>query len=272
MKKTFIFYTDWIDYTQEMNREEKWLFLETILAYQNWEELPKDINTIKFIWSRVQKQLNEDNIKWSEELIKRKEAWKLWGLASATKSKQVLPSATKSKQVLPSATKSKQVLPSATKSKQLPADNDNDNENENENENDNVNINDNKVKVNNKIISKDIIEQSSISIKKDNRNIDINKMQEFIKEKVENYWFAYNPWQYERGRLQNILTWKEINSFAEKHNMNIYEFTENIINLSVRLDFWRWKINNAETLYKFYAKVYNEAVKIKSERKKPRGC
>jgi len=266
MKKTFIFYTDWIDYTQEMNREEKWLFLETILAYQNWEELPKDINTIKFIWSRVQKQLNEDNIKWSEELIKRKEAWKLWGLASASKSQQVVASASKSQQVVASASKSQQVVASASKSQQLPADNDNDNDN------DNVNINDNKVKVNNKIISKDIIEETSISIKKDNRNLEINKMQEFIKEKVENYWLAYKPWQYERSRLQNILTWKEINSFAEKHNMDIYEFTEKIIHLSVKLDFWRWKINNAETLYKFYAKVYNEAVKIKSERKKPRGC
>jgi hypothetical protein len=32
------------------------------------------MNPIKFIWSRVQKQLDEDNHKWSEELNKRKEA------------------------------------------------------------------------------------------------------------------------------------------------------------------------------------------------------
>jgi hypothetical protein len=32
------------------------------------------MNAIKFIWSRVQKQLNEDNIKWKEEIDKRKEA------------------------------------------------------------------------------------------------------------------------------------------------------------------------------------------------------
>ncbi len=60
MKKTFIFYNDWIDYTEDMTLEEKWFFLQTILNYQNWKDLG-DISSIKFVWSRVKKQLDENN-------------------------------------------------------------------------------------------------------------------------------------------------------------------------------------------------------------------
>lgn len=109
MKKTFIFYSDWIDYTEEMSLEEKWLFLQTILDYQHWKELP-DLWSIKFIWSRVKKQLDEDNTKWSEEIEKRRMAWiegnkKRWGNRTSS-----------------------QVIASATNYSQVIADNDNDND------------------------------------------------------------------------------------------------------------------------------------------------
>jgi hypothetical protein len=35
MKKTFVFYNDRQDYTEEMTLEEKGLFLQVILDYQN---------------------------------------------------------------------------------------------------------------------------------------------------------------------------------------------------------------------------------------------
>lgn len=57
---------------------------------------------------------------------------------------------------------------------------------------------------------------------------------------------------------------------CEKANMSRIDFVLNIIELSTKLDFWKGKIYNAETLYKHYASVYNEAVRIKTERKKPR--
>lgn len=93
MKKTFVFYNDRQDYTEEMSLEEKGLFLQVILDYQNWKEL-WDLWSIKFIRSRVKKQLDQDNTKRSEEIKKRKASWKLWWLAKS-KSKQVLASASK---------------------------------------------------------------------------------------------------------------------------------------------------------------------------------
>ena len=93
MKKTFVFYNDRQDYTEEMSLEEKGLFLQVILDYQNWKEL-WDLWSIKFIRSRVKKQLDQDNMKRSEEIEKRKASWKLWWLAKS-KRKQVLASASK---------------------------------------------------------------------------------------------------------------------------------------------------------------------------------
>lgn len=93
MKKTFVFYNDRQDYTEEMSLEEKGLFLQVILDYQNWKEL-WDLWSIKFIRSRVKKQLDQDNMKRSEEIEKRKASWRLWWLAKS-KRKQVLASASK---------------------------------------------------------------------------------------------------------------------------------------------------------------------------------
>lgn len=77
MKKTFIFYTDWKDYTEEMTLEEKWLFLQTILLYQDWKEV-WDISSIKFIRSKIKKQLDEDKEKWEQKVDKLSEAGKKW--------------------------------------------------------------------------------------------------------------------------------------------------------------------------------------------------
>lgn len=101
---------------------------------------------------------------------------------------------------------------------------------------------------------------------------DINEMQEIIKDKVLSLWLIYKSWSQERNRIQNILTAKDFWMICEKASMSRIDFVLNIIELSTKLEFWKWKIYNAETLYKHYASVYNEAVRIKSERKKPRWC
>lgn len=224
MKKTFIFYTDWIDYTEEMNREEKWLFLETILAFQNGEDLPSDIKSIKFIWSRVKKQLEEDNEKWSSELDKRKKAGKLWGLAKANKWKQVLASASKWKELLA------------------------------DNVNDNVNKNDNKET---NIISKDITTEVV-----DNRNSDIDEIQEVIKQAIQNNWMIYRVWKQERNRIRNLVTGKDFWEICEKANMSRKVFIINIINLATKLKYGK-PINNGVELFYNYASVYNLALKQK---------
>jgi len=101
MKKTFVFYNDRQDYTEEMSLEEKGLFLQVILDYQNWKEIV-DIWPIKFIWSRVKKQLDEDNKKRAEEIEKRRIAGIEWNKKRwwDRKSSQVIASATKSSQVI----------------------------------------------------------------------------------------------------------------------------------------------------------------------------
>ncbi len=117
------------------------------------------------------------------------------------------------------------------------------------------------------ILSKDNEQSSTELVFKDNRKEDINKMQEIIKEKVLSLWLIYKSWTQERNRIQNILTAKDFWMICEKANMSKIDFVLNIIELSTKLEFWKWKIYNAETLYKHYASVYNEAVRIKSEKK-----
>jgi hypothetical protein len=91
-------------------------------------------------------------------------------------------------------------------------------------------------------------------------------MQKFIKEQVEQAWYIYKRWWQERNRIQNILTWKDINEIAKSHNMTIHGFVWNIFNLSTKLDFRNWKINNAETFYKHYAKIYNDWLSLKRKK------
>ena len=87
---------------EEMTLEEKGLFTQTILRYQNWKEL-WNISPIKFIWSKVKKQLETDNKKRAEELEKRSKAW-IEGNKKRRgdrKSSQVIASATSGSQLIP---------------------------------------------------------------------------------------------------------------------------------------------------------------------------
>lgn len=114
-----------------------------------------------------------------------------------------------------------------------------------------------------KDITTEVVNETSIIKEESFWNDDINKMQEFIKLQVEKLWYLYKSWKQERNRIRNILTWKEINWTAEKCNMNIWDFVSNIFLMSTKLDFWNWKITNAETFYKHYAKIMNEAISLK---------
>lgn len=121
------------------------------------------------------------------------------------------------------------------------------------------------IKNNNKEINNNSKELSETEEKKPETfwNEDINQMQEYIKSEIEIRWFYYRPWKYERARIKNILTAKEINWIAQKHDMSIYDFVKNIFVLSDNLKFWNWKINNAETFYKHYDKIYNQWMSVK---------
>ncbi len=96
-------------------------------------------------------------------------------------------------------------------------------------------------------------------------NENINELIESIKQTVQSLWLVYKKSRYERERAQNILTWKDFSETCRIANMTPIKFSENIIKLSTKLDFWKWKIYNCETLYKHYASVYNEWIKKKEE-------
>lgn len=103
-------------------------------------------------------------------------------------------------------------------------------------------------------------------------NKEINDLLEVIKWQVEFLGFIYKKWKYERERAKNILTGKDFWSVCERAWMSRVEFCKNIIYTSTLLTFWNWKINNAETLYEHYAKVYNDAVNKKSEMERPKSA
>ena len=74
-KRTFIGYTDRIYYTEEMSLEEIWTLFKAILDYQNWNEI-WDLGNIKFVWSRIKKEMEENNQKWNDTKKARSDAWK----------------------------------------------------------------------------------------------------------------------------------------------------------------------------------------------------
>jgi hypothetical protein len=49
--------------------------------------------------------------------------------------------------------------------------------------------------------------------------------------------------------------------------MDRIEFAKNIINASVKINFWRWYCNWPKTVYKHYAEVYNKTKEISSNNK-----
>lgn len=257
LKKTFIFYNDRKDYVDQMTKEEAWIFLKAILAYQNWD--PPQIEWwLKFIWGRIQKQLDEDNQKREEEIEKRRIAGKNWGLARARNMKQNEAS----------ATNPKQVLQKNEKFKQIQADNVNDNVNENDNNlinSSNEEFNENKNNKLNKTTSLKKIEEEKKekSSAKKEKNAEIRerntKILELIKQKVESLGLIYKAWEMERISATNICTAKVFGSVAEKFWLSPPELAIAVIEASAQDQFRAGKIYNAETVYKHYEKVINQA-------------
>lgn len=97
---------------------------------------------------------------------------------------------------------------------------------------------------------------------------EINDIQELIKKECISLWIIYKAWSYERQRINNILKGIEYWELCDRMKMTRIDFALNIMRVSTKLSFWNWKIYNAETIYKHYAQVYNEAKKQKEELQK----
>ena len=119
MKKSFILYTDSIQFIEWLTDEDAWKLLKACLLYHKDEEvnLPP-LPNMAFLMLKT--QFDRDKEKYEEVIDKKREAWRLWGKAKASKCQQMLAPANSAKQNLANVA-------------------DNDNDNDNDNVTDNVN-------------------------------------------------------------------------------------------------------------------------------------
>jgi len=99
MKKSFILYTDSIQFIEWLSDEDAWKLLKACLLYHKDEEVKlPPLPNMAFLMLKA--QFDRDKEKYWDEIEKRREAWRLWGLAKASKSYQVLASASDAKHSL----------------------------------------------------------------------------------------------------------------------------------------------------------------------------
>lgn len=121
-KKTFIFYSDWINMVREMPDQDAGELLKHILSYVN-DESPETKNLlVKVVFGHMKPLLKTDLKRWESIREKRRKAGKKGGKANAKQNK--------------------------ANAKQVQAVNDNDNVNDNVNDNNNVNVIDKNEKIN----------------------------------------------------------------------------------------------------------------------------
>ena len=82
-KKTFIFYSDWINMVREMPNEDAGALLKHVLSYVNDEEPTTDNLLVKMAFGHMKPMLKQDLDKWEKIREKRREAGKKGGQANA---------------------------------------------------------------------------------------------------------------------------------------------------------------------------------------------
>lgn len=88
MKPTFVLCKDWINYTNEMSNEDRWILLNAIMQYQNWSN-PWDLPyAVKIVFAHIKNFFIEQDKKYEEIKEKRSESGKKWGRPTAEKAKK----------------------------------------------------------------------------------------------------------------------------------------------------------------------------------------
>lgn len=88
MKPTFVLCKDWINYTNEMSNEDRWILLNAIMQYQNWLD-PWDLPyAVKIVFAHIKNFFIEQDKKYEEIKEKRSESGKKWGRPTAEKAKK----------------------------------------------------------------------------------------------------------------------------------------------------------------------------------------
>lgn len=71
MKPTFVLCKDWINYTNEMSNEDRWILLNAIMQYQNWLDPWELPYAIKIVFAHIKNFFDEQNQKYEEKIVKR---------------------------------------------------------------------------------------------------------------------------------------------------------------------------------------------------------
>lgn len=231
MRKTFVVYSDWIEYIDCMSDEEVAEFFKSILDYNNWKEVvPK--TWFKYIRNKIKKTLDDDNMKREKRQENLKNAGKKWGKSKASKWKQMLANASKWKH-FDSVTDTVTVTVTDT-------------------------ITDTGNK-NNVITSLSKDKDSNAEI-----TTDINFIISELKKTADTIGIAYNNKQ-EREFSKHILSAKEFWNFCEKIWQNRVEFSKNVMIASAKINYWKWPRAWPIDIYRDYADVYNISKKKSQE-------
>ena len=83
-KKTFIFYSDWINIVREMDNEDAGQLLKHILSYVNDENPDTDNKFVKMAFGHMKPLIKKDLVKWDKQILKFSEM----GKESAKKRKE----------------------------------------------------------------------------------------------------------------------------------------------------------------------------------------
>lgn len=109
MKPTFVLCKDWINYTNEMSNEDRWILLNAIMQYQNWLDPWELPYAIKIVFAHIKNFFVEQEKKYEEIKEKRSESGKKWGRPTTEKAKKANAFSGKQTQAK-KATESKQKL------------------------------------------------------------------------------------------------------------------------------------------------------------------
>lgn len=277
MKKTFVFYSDRIDYTQEMTDTEKWQFLDLILNYQNWIAVDPQW-WMKFIRSRIKKQIDEDNEKRNEIVEKRKIAWQIWWKNHSWNQYTKQDTKWKAQKNTLEANESKWKQTGTMEAVNV---------------NDNVNENDIKYQTKFDEISNEISdftqkqietdenrwkqlivknelwieekEKNSAKKEKEFWNSEINELIDQIKTICDQNGIAYDRTD-DRKFARHILTANAFGDFCEKIWQSRIEFAKNVLIASVKIWFRKWPCSWPKKIYQNFADVFNETMSKKQKK------
>ena len=88
MKPTFVLCKDWINSTNEMSNEDRWILLNAIMQYQNWLDPWELPYAVKIVFAHIKNFFIEQEKKYEEIKEKRSESGKKWGRPTTEKAKK----------------------------------------------------------------------------------------------------------------------------------------------------------------------------------------